>query len=174
MIELIQGYTKVSRNVTWDVTSQRPFALVDTNAINDIADGRMDLEALSSFRCFMTTIQYEEICHTPDLIRRNQLLAAVRSTGLELIQTGVYVPKYSQIKYSKIGMGVLYQLAVQALEKDQGPSTAKRKHKSNVRDAILAETAIEEAMILVSNDSALRRIVNSWGGRAIDLRYRQM
>src|ERR1039457_2601842 len=46
----------------------------------------------------------------------------------------------------------------------------KEKFKLNqVRDILIAETAIKKGAILVSGDSTLRQVVSEFGGHAIDL-----
>ena len=46
----------------------------------------------------------------------------------------------------------------------------KEKFKLNqVRDILIAETAIKKGAILVSGDSNLRQVVSEFGGHAIDL-----
>ena len=166
----LESGTNIRRGLSLDIKSQRLIALVDTNAINDLADGKLNLSEFSAFCPFITTIQYDELAQTPDESRRRLLLDVMKTKRLDLIHTGVFISGYSRLKLSKMGMGAYYGLVLQGLEACQTPSVVRHKRKSNIHDAILAETAIVEGMMLVSNDADLRRLVIKFGGHAIDLR----
>ena len=140
------------RSLSWDTVTQKPLALVDTNAINDSVDGKLDSSKFAEFQSYITTIQFDELAQTPDGLRRRLLFEVVKTVGLELIRTGVFIPGYSQFSHSNMGMKAYYNLVFQGLESCQRAAIAKRKHQSNIRDAILAETTIVERMVLISND----------------------
>jgi predicted nucleic acid-binding protein len=166
----MKSCTKISIGKTRNNDSDKPIALLDTNAINDLLDDRLDLKALAKFHPYITSIQYDELLADPDFARRQLLLAAVSERKIELFHTGVFVAGYTRVGMSKIGMGWIYSHVLNALQSGRSSRVAKRKFCSDTRDAILAETAINEGMTLITNDAELLRLVHSLNGYAEDLR----
>lgn len=160
--------------------------MFDTETFNMLLDASIDLKLLRSKcnRYYVTHIQRDEIQATRDLERRNQLLAIFHEVSNSGVSTESAVVGVSRVGEAKLGGSnmVPTESAIwgvsswgqckwtaddnlyEPIKKDL--DNYKRK-KSNLQDALIAETSIKNGFILVSNDKALNEILPKYGGEII-------
>ena len=149
----------------WDL---KPKAMLDTNVFNDILDGRMQLVDLQTFDLWATHIQADEIGRTKDSLRREELSRIFKELRPDTKATGSFVLGVSRLGEACLGDGETYHkilMGLRAMQKDP-----EGKNESNIMDALIAETSIQQHMTLITADSHLARVVISLGGTVSRLR----
>jgi predicted nucleic acid-binding protein len=136
--------------------------ILDTNVFNRAADGRITLPVLKSeVHYYATHVQLDELSATKDDTRRTSLLQQFLSIGPERLPTESFVWDVSRWDLAKWGDGILYP-------RIKGNLDALNQAKaSNIQDALIAETAIKNALTLVTEDADLLLVVTQLGGSAI-------
>lgn len=128
--------------------------MFDTNIFNRILDGYLSLELLNlKHNYYYTSIQHTELNDTCDPDRREKLLAILKLVDPNKINTKTVVIGVSQLDETELGCGEIYTKIHLFLEqKNSG-------HENNSKDALIAEAAIKDNIILVTNDKDLREAV---------------
>jgi predicted nucleic acid-binding protein len=152
--------------------------ILDTNIFNKILDGNIDVNFDGEF--FVTHVQEDEIYATPNHDRKNQLLKIFKKIiqkdiptesavwdiskwdsckwggeSNSKIPTESFVLGHSRIGMAKLSNDNLYSEIRDSLDK-------KKKKPNNVQDALIAETAIKNNLILVTDDKTLREVAKSY------------
>ncbi len=140
--------------------------MLDTNVFNDLVKGQLILaEVLPPGGIWVVThIQRDELARTPEPGLRATLLGCLQEVVREQIATASAVwgeSKWDQARFTA---------APGRLERILAALDAKKKRSSNLRDALIAETALAEDCILVSGDAVLREVFAELGGNALDQR----
>ena len=127
--------------------------MVDTNIINRILDNDLDLKHFKNpdKPIFTTHVQRDEIANTKKEIRRNELLSVFQEVENQ-IPTESALWGLSNWGESKWAADDLVEKILEELNK-------KDKRKSNPRDALIADTAIKNDYILVTEDDPLYYVV---------------
>lgn len=161
--------------------------MFDTNIFNALLDGKVDLSNLiGKAKYYATHIQRDEINKTPDNIRRKQLKDLFTAVTSDPIPTESFVLDTSRLDYAKLGgenviptesavFGIskfgkakytpndnLYIPILQELDNH-------KQKENNKEDALIAETAIKNDLILVTHDRDLFNIVTRFGGACTNL-----
>jgi len=132
--------------------------VVDTNIINWLVDGRLQIEDLPGDGEFVVThVQRDELAKTPDEQRRAQLFAKFETTVDREVPTESMVVGISQIGLAKISDGKLYCSVRDAL------SILNKGKTNNSHDALIAEVAIENGWVLITADGDLAQVATSHG-----------
>ena len=132
--------------------------VVDTNIINWLVDGTIELEALpDDGEIIATHIQVDELNNTPDRERRAQLFLKFAAVVDVVVPTESMVIGLSRIELSKVGEGGFYLSVKDMLDK-------KRKKPNNAQDALIAEVAIKYNYVLLTADSDLSEVARDHGG----------
>ena len=132
--------------------------VVDTCIFNKLIDGEISLGALpqrSSF--FASHIQIDEINKTPDAERKAQLFLKFAEIRPKIIPAESMVwgfMRWGQMKWSD---GELYKQLKQSLDK------LSKSKRSNISDALIAETAINNRYILLTTDELLSNVATELG-----------
>lgn len=134
--------------------------LLDTSALNAIDNETLLAINGSIHQYFVTHIQKDELGKTKDDLRRSALFALYKKVRKISIATDSLVLGVSRLDQAKLGQSDLYNQIKNELDK------FKRK-KNNIEDALIAETAIINDLILVSNDKNLLIVTRNFGGTAI-------
>jgi predicted nucleic acid-binding protein len=127
--------------------------MVDTNIINRILDHGLDLQNFKKedTKIFATHVQRDEINKTADVGRRDSLLSIfqeiVDSISTETAFWGI--SKWNEAKWSSDDLA---QRILKELNK-------KKRKKNNTQDALIADTAIKNNCILVTEDGYLYDVV---------------
>lgn len=151
---------------------KRISCMFDTVAFNcalDIGDSALKAAyARGELRLYATHIQRDELCNTKEPDRRGKLIEIFeflvpRDTDPEHageIPTESAVIGVSRFGKAKFSDGVLYQRILTAMDEC-------KKENNNKRDALIAETAIRNNLILVTDDKVLAKVTRQFGGEAI-------
>lgn len=140
--------------------------MLDTNVFNDIVEGRATVARLLPIDGILvvTHIQRDELEATRDEARRERLRTVygeIAPTRAPTESSIWEISRWDEAEWPSAGG--LFDQMLTALD-------AKEAKPSSKRDILIAETAIRCGHVLVSRDSALRELVEEFGGRAIDAR----
>lgn len=142
--------------------------MLDTNVFNAVLDGRVFLASSLGHILLVTGIQRDELGATAKPGRRAALLAVykeIRPTSLPASSFAFDIEGagFDQAHWND-GSGNFERMVARLRQLDH-----KSKSASNqMRDILIAETAIKNGATLVSGDSNLRQVVTEFGGNAID------
>jgi len=132
--------------------------VVDTNIINWLVDGRLQLNDLPRDEAFTAThVQRDELMKTKDEQRRAQLLTKFESTVQVEMPTESVVLDISRVGLAKLSDGRLYDSLRNGLDALNGGKS------NNGYDALIAEVAIENSWVLLTADSDLAKVAEQHG-----------
>ncbi len=142
--------------------------MLDTNVFNAVLDGRVLLAASVGRILPVTGIQRDELGATAKPERRAALLAVykeIRPTSLPASSFAFDIEGagFDQA-YWNDGSGNFEKMVARLRQ----PDHKNRSASNQVRDILIAETAIKNGATLVSGDSNLRQVVIEFGGNALD------
>ena len=142
-----------------------PSYMFDTTVFNHILDHGIDISVFrGKARFYATHVQYDEIKNTEDPKRREELLEVFNDVIERKVSTGSAVwdvSNWDQAKWSDEENG-LYSDIKTKLDK------LNKKKKNNMQDALIAETAIKNHFVLVTDDKDLREVTKIFGGKCTD------
>jgi len=151
--------------------------MFDTNSFDKILTGEIPIELIKksvSLGCkyFITHIQTDELSRVPDTKKwkREKLVLFLTIVSPSLIPTESFVLGYSKLGFAKFPSTEIYlnlSNPTQIKEKKAHYETLLNKTRSNVKDAIIGETAIKNGFTLVTEDARFINKVDSLGGIAI-------
>ena len=127
--------------------------MVDTNIINRILDNDLDLIFFKRPEkiLFATHIQRDEITNTPDAIRRDELLSIFQEVADSIPTETAF--------WGKSNWGESKWATDDLVEKNLEELNKKKRKRSNPEDALIADTAIKNSYILVTEDKDLYDVV---------------
>ena len=135
--------------------------MFDTNSFDKILSGEIPLDLIKKsislgYRYFITHIQIDELSDIPDSKKekRTKLLLFLSTVAPSLIPTESFVLGFSRLGYAKLGTAGYYEKLL-------------NQNKTNIKDAILGETAIKNNFIFITDDKDLLRKVNVLRGIAL-------
>jgi len=142
--------------------------MLDTNVFNGVLDGKALPASFANERLLVTGIQAAELRATGKPERRAALLAVyeeIRPTSLPASSFAFDIEGagFDQA-YWNDGSGNFEKMLARLRQLDPKNKSAPNQ----VRDILIAETAIKHGATLVSGDSNLRQVVSEFGGNAID------
>jgi hypothetical protein len=154
-----------------------PAYMFDTNVFNHVLHGNIPLPALAGKRILSTGVQRDELNKTKEPPgRREELLEIFDKIAPEIMHAssflfGVEGAGFDQACWND-GSGNFDKMLNRLCELDD---TNKRKRKldkeklklNQLRDVSIAETAIKNGAILVSDDVNLQIVVSESGGRVV-------
>ena len=133
--------------------------MFDTNVFGKILKMQVPTSLLTSeHQYFVTHVQKDELNNAPQSIRA-KLLSVFQVVPQQAIPTESAVVGVSRIDGAKIGDPGLYDSMLQELDRRK-----PREHGNNIKDALIAETAIENGIVLVTDDKALQDSARNHGG----------
>ena len=157
--------------------------MFDTNIFNRFLDARIDPKSLKqNNNYYVTHIQLDELNNTKDEVRKSELLKIFKQIGNikiptesavfdiskfdeaqfsdeePIAPTSSFVLGFSKLGMAKLSDGDLYNTLLKELNnlKPEGK-------ENNIKDALIAETAIKNNFILVTSDNALFNTVKKLG-----------
>lgn len=137
--------------------------MFDTVIFNKILDVEISLDSLpKNFKYVVTHIQYDELNKTPNEDRRKKLLDIFFKIYSKEISTESTLLGTSILGKSKLSNNSLCEKIKLMLDR-------KQNKESNKNDALIAETAIKNGLILVTNDRDLAEVTQKYEGEAINL-----
>jgi predicted nucleic acid-binding protein len=120
--------------------------MFDTNAFDRLPEViGLIRESAKPYEYYITTIQIDELCEIPDsklsIRKRNILMLA--DLRAHLVPLSVFILNGRvHLGYARLGNGKVYREIL-------------NKNKSNIEDAAIADTAVYEGCILITNDDDL-------------------
>jgi predicted nucleic acid-binding protein len=136
--------------------------MLDTNIFNKVLDGQVGVDIFSKCSIYITHVQHDELEATKKDLRRKQLLEIFNLIEKKKIPTESGIFGVSRFDEAKFSDGKLYEQIKKKLD-------AVKKKPNNIQDALIAETAIEKSLILITTDRALQEIVCKLNGKAMSL-----
>jgi rRNA-processing protein FCF1 len=135
--------------------------MFDTNSFDKILSGEVNINAIKKsinlgYRYFITHIQTDELSNIPDnkKDKRAKLVLFLSAVAPSLIPTESFVLGYTRLGYGKLGTPGYYEKLL-------------NEKKTNIKDAIIGDTAIKNKFIIVTEDKGFTKKINSLGGIAI-------
>ena len=119
--------------------------LIDNNSVDFILEnGEVFVEATKKYKFFVCTSVVEELAKIPDtkLEKRIKLFVSLCKFGATFINDSCFVLGYARIGMSNLGDCKVYNEILNS-------------NRTNVRDSIIADTAVTNSCILLTNDTAL-------------------
>lgn len=148
----------------------RTRAMLDTNAINRIADGRLELAALSQYELLLTHVQIDEIRATRESQRITDLLDVCEMIAARSVPTSSSAWDVSNWDESSWDANGSYCRILARIGELDDANRKKRSAQSNrVRDALIGATSISEECVLLSADRNLIQAVRECSGHAINV-----
>lgn len=163
-----------------------PSYMFDTMVFNRILDAQFDIGALRGKANFYAThIQYDELKNTTDPKRRDDLLLVFNDVTERKAPTESFVLNVSRLNEAKLGSGniISTESAVWGVSKfgqakwgeENGLYSAIKtaldvceKKPNNIQDALIAETAIKNQLLLVTDDECLWKVFKKFGWKYIN------
>jgi predicted nucleic acid-binding protein len=152
--------------------------MLDTTVFNHIRDDKVLASFIARLGVYVTDIQRHELMATPEECLRNHLLQlfediAPISNPAATFLFGVDGAGWGQASWNDRS-GLFEKLLKRLKELDaKNPRKKKRTPESlllnQLRDVTIAETAMKNGAILVTDDSDLLKVVTECGGEAITL-----
>lgn len=131
--------------------------MFDSNAFDALVEGRISLNLIQkskekSYEYHITHIQTDEIADIPDSKKdkRKLMILFLTSVKPDVIPTETFVLDHSRLDFGKLGNGEIYKQLV-------------KEDNSNINDALIGETSINNNFLLITDDKELRNKVNSLG-----------
>ena len=137
--------------------------MLDTTFFNHILDAGFSLSSLPSLgQTIVTHIQLDEIRDTKNADRRGELLHIFSNVKSRKVATEKFVLGFSSLGNAKLSNDVaLYESLLKNL------NDKNRNKLNNIKDILIAETAIKNKYTLVTDDSDLTEVVQNAGGDVI-------
>lgn len=154
------------------MTAEHKTYMLDTNVFNDVLDGKIPLTSLRGRWLFVIGVQVHELRATRDDSRRADLLAVfdeIRpgSTLASSFCFGIEGAGFDEANWND-GSGKFDKMLA-LLQHFDNHKRKKKNRLNQVRDILIAESAIKNGATLISNDSNLRKVVFEFGGSAMGL-----
>lgn len=134
--------------------------IFDSNIFDKFLDGSIDLKVVNknkSISFYTTHIQRDQLKATPNTDKRKKLLQIFKQAPQIKIPTNSFILGTSKLGEAKLSSGI-------NLSKILGN---KNSNSRNFKDALIAEVALENKLMFVSDDKTLKNSLNRQGGNAI-------
>lgn len=142
--------------------------MLDSNVFSRVCNGVLPLPAKDGRRFLVTGIQAAECRRTPCPDRRAALLQAIEEVDPELCAAASFCwdvegAGWDQASWND-GTGRFETMLGRLKALDKKPA---RQHLNQIRDIVIAETALKLGATLVTDDERLRQVVEEFGGTAV-------
>nr|WP_321409315.1 type II toxin-antitoxin system VapC family toxin [uncultured Carboxylicivirga sp.] len=130
--------------------------MLDSNIFDDLVKREITTESFGNVQLNVTHIQRDELEKCKDESWKQELISKLNVIDPDLMPTESLVLGYSRVGLAKLGdSGLFEKLRVGKLK--------------NTNDALIAETAMKNDLLLVTNDKRLKKRVKRLGGKCINL-----
>ncbi len=136
--------------------------MFDTNVFDKILGGQIPISEIQrsidlGYKYFITHIQTDELSNIPDnkKEKRAKLILFLSIVAPSLIPTESFVLGYTRSGFGKKGTAGYYEKLL-------------NDKKTNVKDAIIAETAIKNGFTIITEDKHFIKKIKSLGGLVVD------
>lgn len=141
--------------------------MFDTNIFSHFLQNKIPPEILpiivERLNVYVTHIQKDELCNTSDDALRLKLLSLFSEITEKSIATESSVWNISRWDESKLSASDSAYIVI------CGKLDELKKSPNNQKDALIAETAIKNNLVLVTHDSNLLQVITELGGSATDI-----
>ncbi|MGD1902117.1 MAG: PIN domain-containing protein [Geitlerinemataceae cyanobacterium] len=152
--------TYLDRGVKRDRADSPKRYLLDTCIFNKLVEGSLHHSDLpQDGRYVITHAQLDEINNTPDTYKEKRarlVLSALKDLQLDLVPTSDCLADFSRVGMAYVSDSDIFDLLKAALDK-------RRKKSSNTVDALLASSAIQQGLILITTDRNLSDVAQQYG-----------
>jgi predicted nucleic acid-binding protein len=142
--------------------------MLDTTVFNAVLDGKASIASFIGRRVLVTGIQANELRATSKAERREVLLAVYEEIGPTSLPAASFAFDIEGAGFGQAywndGSGNFEKMLTRLRQLDPNNKSASNQ----VRDILIAETAIKNGATLLSGDSNLRKVVAEFGGDAVD------
>lgn len=143
--------------------------MFDTNVFNHILNGEIEPHAIDrAWEPVATHLQWDEISKTPDDQRRRELQQIFEQFVKQSVATSAAVfgvSKWGQSKYAT-SESHYAEIASRLV------ALKRRKGYANEVDALIADTCIQNGLLLVTNDGNLKEVAQAFGCAVCDISSR--
>lgn len=141
--------------------------MLDTTVFNHLIDGKISLFPVDGHRLLAIGVQLDELRATSNCARRTRLLAKFEEINPETILAssfawGVEGAGWDQACWND-GSGKFGDMLKRLHELDR-EKKRKKKPLNQLRDILIAETAIKRGATLITGDENLSKVVSDFGG----------
>jgi predicted nucleic acid-binding protein len=145
--------------------------MLDTNVFNAVVDNNVPLAAFAGRRLLVIGVQMAELAATKCASRREALLAIaeeIKPTTLlaSSFALDIEVAGLDQAFWND-GSGTFEKMLDRLRQLDPKKKMKSGDGLNQDRDILIAETAIKNRAILVSNDNNLRTVMSEFAGKVI-------
>ena len=145
--------------------------MLDTTVFNHLVEGKISLTPFDKHLLLTIGVQLDELRATSDCSKRTLLLAKFEEIKPETILASSFAFDIEGAGWDQAcwndGSGKFGNMLKRLQELDHGKHK-KKKPSNQLRDILIAETAIKHGATLVSGDENLRQVVCEFGGCATD------
>jgi len=138
--------------------------MFDTNIFNSILDGEIEIELFNRFKLYVTHIQSDELTNTRNIQRREKLTEIFQKIPQEKMPTesGAWdISSWDDFKWSDPNDHLREEILAEM--------DSRKKKQNNQQDSLIAETALKNNLILVTNDGILMDTMKRFNGKSIGL-----
>jgi predicted nucleic acid-binding protein len=150
------------------VTTAHDRYMLDTNVFNAVADGKVAAASFANHRLLVTGIQADELRATKTAERREELLAIYKEISPTPLPASTFAFNIEGAGFDQAhwndGSGTFEKM----LSRLQQLDPTSKNLLNQLRDILIAETAIKNKTTLVSGDSNLRQVASEFGGHAVN------
>ena len=152
------------------MTTKPQAFMLDTNVFSRVLDGVLSLPAKTGRHFLVTGVQADECRSTPCPTRRAGLLKAIEEIAPKLCLAssfclGIEGAGFGQAEWND-GSGKFEGMLARLKVLDKKQKT-EAQHLNQIRDIVIAETAIKLGATLVTDDEKLRQVMVEFGGNAV-------
>jgi predicted nucleic acid-binding protein len=142
--------------------------MLDTTLFNSVLDGKISVASFAGLRLLVTGIQASELRATKSPHRRADLLTTFEDVNAAVALCSSFAWDVEGAGWDQAywndGSGNFQKM----LDRLRVLDPKSKDPLNQLRDILIAETAIKNGVTMVSDDKRLRQVVLEFGGRAID------
>jgi len=131
--------------------------MFDTNVFDKLPEMIETLQrGKDHYKYYVTSVQIEEICNIPDLNKERRIVNMLMLSEIraELVPVSVLIFGYSRFGFASFGEGKVYEEILSP-------------NHSNIRDAMIVDTAVHEGCTLITEDKDLYKKMTRNGYNAM-------
>jgi predicted nucleic acid-binding protein len=140
--------------------------MLDTTVFNAVLEGKVSLASFAGSQLLVIGVQADELRSTPDSKRRTELLAVFEQIRPLTVPASSFAFDIEGAGFGQAywndGSGKFQEMLARLRELD-----GKKDIRNQLRDILIAETAMKNGATLVTDDTNLRKVVLESGGRAV-------
>jgi predicted nucleic acid-binding protein len=141
--------------------------MLDTNVFNNIVKNNLSIDLFKKHEVFGTHVQLDEINRTKDEVIRLQLSSLFLTLTDTKIATSSLIWDVSRWDESSWSDGIKFNQMHQRLVELDKNKAVNSKTPNQIGDVLIAETAINNDLVLVTNDANLTQLTREFGGTSV-------